>query len=262
MSDTLLFELSDGVAVITLNRPDKLNAFDDDMLASWVERLEFCRTSNDVRVIVITGAGRAFCSGGDVGGFKERAAATPARIKERLAERTQKLPRKFAEVDKPIIAAINGAAYGGGLDVALMCDLRFAAESAKLAETYARMGLVPGAGGAWYLPRVIGTARALEMFWTTEPMTARDAERIGLVNRVFPDAELMSGTLAIARKIADGAPLSNRIIKKIMYQGLTMDLNGALDLVASNMPIARSSEDHQEAVAAFKEKRKPVFKGR
>jgi enoyl-CoA hydratase/carnithine racemase len=262
VSDKLLFEIKEGIATITLNHPDKLNAFDDGMLSDWIDALEQCRTSDDVNVIVLTGAGRAFCSGGDVGGFKERSEATPAKIKQRIADRTQRLPKKFAEIDKPIIAAINGAAYGGGLDVAMMCDLRFAAESAKLAETYARMGLVPGAGGAWYLPRLIGAARALEMFWTTEPITAREAERIGLVNRVFPDDKLMEGTYAVARKIADGAPLSNRIIKKVLYQGLTLDLNGALDLVASNMPIVRTSEDHQEAVAAFKEKRKPAFKGR
>ena len=261
MSDMLLFEIRDQVATITLNRPEKLNAFTDAMLDAWIEALEYCRVNDQVRAVVITGSGRAFCSGGDVGGFADRAAATPAQIKRRLAEGTQRLPRKMAEVDKPLIAAINGAAYGGGLDVALMCDIRIAAQGAKLAETYARMGLIPGAGGAWYLPRLIGTARALEMLWTGEPISAQEAERIGLVNRVVPDAELMGHTMAYASKIAAGAPLSMRIIKKIVYQGLTQNLDDALDLAASNMSIVRASDDHLEALAAFKEKRRPVFKG-
>jgi enoyl-CoA hydratase/carnithine racemase len=261
LSDTLLFEIRDHVATITLNRPEKLNAFTDSMLDAWIEALEYCRVNDQVRAVVITGSGRAFCSGGDVGGFKDRATATPAEIKRRLAEGTQRLPRKMAQVDKPLIAAINGAAYGGGLDVALMCDVRIAAQGAKLAETYARMGLVPGAGGAWYLPRLIGTARALEMLWTGEPISAQEAERIGLVNRVVPDAELMEHTMTYANKIAAGAPLSMRLIKKIVYQGLTLNLDDALDLAASNMSIVRTSEDHLEAVAAFKDKRRPVFKG-
>ncbi len=262
MSDKLLFEIKDRIATITLNRPDKLNAFDDEMFSAWVDALEHCRTSDEVNVVVITGAGRAFCAGGDVGTFKDRAAATPADIKRQFAEDRQRLPKKFAEIDKPIIAAINGHAYSGGLDIALMCDLRFAAESAKLAETYARMGLLPGVGGAWYLPRLIGAARALEMFWTTEPLSAREAERIGLVNRVFPDDQLMAGTYAVARKIADGAPLSNRLIKKILYQGLNSDLSTALDTVAAHLPMVCASEDHREAVQAFKEKREPRFSGR
>lgn len=262
MSDKLLFDVKEGIATITLNRPEKLNAFDDEMISAWMDALEHCRTSDEVSVVVITGAGRAFCAGGDIGTFKDRAAATPANIKRDLMEGRQQLPKKVAELDKPLIAAINGHAYSGGLDVALMCDLRFAAESAKLAETYARIGLLPGVGGAWYLPRLIGTARALEMFWTGEPLSAREAERIGLVNRVFPDDQLMAGTYAVARKIADGAPLSNRLIKRILYQGLDSDLNTALDTVAAHLPLVRASEDHREAMQAFKEKRKPRFRGR
>ncbi len=262
MHENLHFEVKDKIATIRLNRPDKLNAFTDEMLAAWLEALEECRMSDAINVIVITGTGRAFSTGGDVGRFTDYSANTPANIKRRLTENIQRLPRKLEAIDKPVIAAINGVATGGGLDVALMCDIRFAAESARFAETYARMGLIPGAGGAYFLPRLIGTARALEMFWSNDFIDAREAERIGLVNRVFPDEHLMEKTYEFAARVAHGAPLAVRLIKRIIYEGLSIDLRAALHLVASNMPIVRASEDHQEAVNAYKEKREPHFHGR
>ena len=262
MSDLLRFEVGDGIATITLNRPEKLNAFTNEMLEDWLAALERCRTDPEVRVIVITGTGRAFTTGGDIEGFSASAKQTPADIKARLVDGIQRLPRKMSEIDKPIIAALNGFATGGGLDVALGCDIRFAAESARFAETYARMGLIPGAGGAWLLPRIVGTAKALELFWGCEWVEAAEAERIGLVNKVFPDAALMESTYAFARKVAEGAPIAVQMLKRVVRLGLDKDLATALDLVASNMTIVRSSEDHAEAVAAFKEKRKPRFTGR
>jgi enoyl-CoA hydratase/carnithine racemase len=261
MSDLIKLDIDAGIATITLNRPEKLNAFTDAMLDDWVAALEQCRTDAAVRVIVMTGTGRAFTTGGDVESFSASARQTPAGIKARLVEGIQRLPRKLAEIDKPVIAALNGFATGGGLDIALACDLRFAAESARFAETYARMGLIPGAGGAWLLPRLVGTAKALELFWGCEWVVAREAERIGLVNAVYPDAELMDRTQAFARKVADGAPLAVQMIKRVMRLGEGQSLDTALDIVASNMPVVRSSEDHAEAVAAFKEKRTPRFTG-
>jgi len=262
MSENLEFLVDGGVATIKLNRPEKLNAFTDEMLEAWLASLEECRTSPDVRVIVITGTGRAFTTGGDVEKFAASAAQTPAGIKARLTENIQRLPRKMAEIDKPIIAALNGMATGGGLDVALACDIRFAAESARFAETYARMALIPGAGGAYFLPRIVGVAKALELLWSADFVDAQEAERIGLVNKVFPDAELMPRTYEFARRVADGAPLAVQLIKRVMRFGLDKDLATALEFVASNMPIVRTSEDHAEAVKAFKEKRTPKFKGR
>ena len=262
MSNLLKFEIDQGVATITLNRPEKLNAFTDEMLEGWIEALEECRSSPEVRVIVITGTGRAFTTGGDVDTFSAVAAMTPAAIKSRLINGIQRLPRKMAEIDKPIIAALNGLATSGGLDIALACDIRFAAESARFAETYARMGLIPGVGGAYLLPRVVGVSKALELFWSADFVDAREAERIGLVNKVFPDAELMDRTYEFARRVADSAPLAVQLIKRVMRLGLDKDLTTALDIVAANMPIVRSSEDHAEAVKAFKEKRPAQFKGR
>ena len=262
MSDYVLSEVVDKVATIRLNRPEKLNAFTDEMITSWVGLLEQYRTSPDVNVIVITGTGRAFTTGGDVGKFADYASNTAAGIKARLTDNVQRLALKMQEIDKPVIAAVNGLATGGGVDVALMCDLRFAGRSARFAETYVRMGLIPGAGGAYYLPRIVGAAKALELFWSCDAIDAEHAERLGLVNRVFDDDRLAEETQAFARKLAMGAPLAVRLVKKIVYQSLSSDLRGALELVASNMPVVRMSEDHKEAVAAFREKRNPVFTGR
>jgi len=261
MSDFLKFEVDNGIATITLNRPDKLNAFNDDMLEKWLAALESCRTDPEVRVIVMTGTGRAFTTGGDVETFSASAALTPARIKSRVAEGIQRLPRKLAEIDKPVIAALNGFATAGGLDIALACDIRFAAQSARFAETYARMGLIPGVGGAYFLPRIVGMAKALEMFWTGDWVDAQEAERIGLVSKVFPDEELMERTYAFARRLAEGAPLAQQLVKRVMRFSIDKDLATAHEIVAANLPIVRTSEDHVEAINAFKEKRQPNFKG-
>lgn len=262
MSDLLKLDITDGVAVITLNRPDKLNAFTGEMLDSWIKALDFCRDNDEVRVIVMTGAGRAFTTGGDIESFSASAQRTPQAIAEHLTKGSQRLIHAITASDKPVIAALNGFATGGGLDIALACDIRFASSSARFAETYARMGLIPGMGGAWLLPRIVGVAKAYEMFWSCDWVDAQEALRIGLVNRVIPDGEFMQATLEFARRIAGGAPLSVRTIKQLIRQGLQTDLPTALSAVASTMPVVRSSEDHREAVDAFKEKRKPVFKGR
>ncbi len=262
MSEQIKLEIDQGIATITINRPEKLNAFTDEMLETWLAALEQCRTSAEVRVIVMTGTGRAFTTGGDTGTFADSASRTPAVIKARLAEGAQRLPRKILEIDKPVIAALNGFATGGGLDVALACDIRFAAESARVAETYVRMGLIPGVGGAWLLPRIVGQTKALQMFWTGDWVDAREAERIGLVTQVFPDDELQAATQAFARRLADGPPLSLQLIKRIMRFGQDKDFAAAQEFVAANLPIVRTSEDHQEALAALKEKRTPRFNGR
>ena len=262
MTDTLRFEVKDRIGTITLNRPEKLNAFTADMLTAWVAALEECRASDGVHVVVLTGAGRGFCTGGDVGGMGEAADPSPLETKTRLWDQIERVPKTLQTLDKPVIAAVNGVATGAGMDMALMCDLRFAAESARFAETYVRMGLVPGAGGAYFLPRLVGPAKALELFWSGEFVDAREAERLGLVNRVFPDADLMPKTYEFAERVASGPPLSIRLIKRLLYQSLRTDLVTSLDLVSSHMTIVRASDDHKEAVRAFKEKRPAKFEGR
>lgn len=261
MADHLDIEVSEGIATITMNRPEKLNSFTYDMLGQWIEAIAETGRRDDVRVAILRGAGRAFSTGGDINGFNAVAACTPSEIKAEVTH-MQGLTRVLAEFEKPLIAAINGFATGGGLDIALACDIRFAAESARMAETYVRMGLVPGGGGAYLLPRIVGTARALEMLLSAEQISAAEAERIGLVNHVYPDGELMVRTREFARKIASGAPISVQMIKKLVRYGADKDLSTALELAAGGLAVVRKTEDHQEAVAAFKEKRIPVFKGK
>lgn len=261
MDDELLFEVENGVATITLNRPDKRNAFTDEMVRQWVSWLDECKTREDVKVIIFTAVGTTFSSGGDTGGLAEKAQQTPLQAKERMGANTHALTRKVAEIDKPIIAAVNGAAVGGGMDVALMCDVRLAAASARFAETYAKMGLVPGVGGAWFLPRLVGTAAALDMFWTSRWVDAEEALRLGIVNRVFPDEEFRDGVKAYAEQIVNAAPMSVRFIKRLVYQGLETDLLTHLDALGSHLALVRTSNDHKEAVAALKEKRSPNFTG-
>lgn len=262
MSDSILYKVDDGVALITLNRPEKLNAFNPEMLGAWRDRLQDAQANDDVRVVVVTGAGRGFCSGGDVGKMGASDSATPLSIKENLRNGPQSIPTQLSRMDKPVIAAINGAATGAGLDLALACDIRFIAAGARVGETYAKVGLVPGAGGAYFLPRLVGIAKALELFWGAELVDAQEALRLGIVNRVYPDDELMPKTLEFARTVANAPPLSVKLIKRAVYQSATMDLASSLDLISSHMTLVRSSHDHDEAIKAMREKRKPRFLGR
>lgn len=262
MTDSIRFEIDGGIATITLNRPDRMNAFTWEMIDAWADALAECRANDAVAVVIVTGAGKAFCSGGDIGEMRKRGDRTPLERKGELESHVHKIPLALEALDKPVIAAINGAATGAGLDLALMADLRIVAESARLGETYVKVGLVPGAGGAWFLPRLVGTAKALELFWTGDIIDAREAERIGLVNRVVPDADLMTATHALAQRIASGPPLSIRFIKRAVKAGLRSDLRTALDLISSHYAVVSTSADHREAVAAYLEKRKPSFMGR
>jgi enoyl-CoA hydratase/carnithine racemase len=272
MDEPVLYRLEGATALLTLNRPERLNAFNPPMLERWVACLEQAQADPAVRAIVLTGAGRGFCSGGDVSRMGAQASAggeaddagrsTPLQIKEGLRGSVQRIPLTLQRIDKPVIAAINGAATGAGLDMALMCDIRFAAAGARLGETYSKVGLVPGAGGAYFLPRLVGTAKALELFWTGDLIDAEEALRVGMVNRVYPAEQLMPKTLEFAERIGNAPPLSIRLIKRAVYQSATLDLATSLDLISSHMTIARSSRDHVEAIAALREKRAGRFEGR
>ena len=262
MSGEIVFEVRDRVGLIRLNRPEKLNAFTNAMLEDWLEALDEAEAREDVRCTVITGTGRGFTTGGDVSTMGEGRDNSPRATKDRIWETIQAVPKRLATMDTPTIAAVNGVATGGGVDVALACDIRVCAASARFAETYARLGLIPGAGGAYFLPRTVGVARALELLWTAEFIDAETAERIGLVNHVYPDESFLDDAMALAGRIAAAAPLSVRYIKRTVYRSLATDMLTSFDLVSSHMTVVRSSEDHVEAVAAFREKREPEFKGR
>lgn len=263
----LEYTVKDHVATILLNRPEKLNAFNSDMLQAWQQALRDAQADPEVRVVVLTGAGRAFCSGGDTGRMAEKASSaeaadTPYASKESLRAGPQGVALAVQALDKPLIAAVNGAAAGAGLDMALMADIRLAAKSARFTEAYMRVGLMPGAGGCYFLPRVVGLPKALEMFFTADFVTAEEAERIGLVNHVYDDDKLMEETYKLAAKLAGMPPINMRMIKRTIYQSLTMDLRSSLDLVSSHMAVVKATEDSKEAIKSFKEKRKPSFKNR
>ena len=260
-TDEIVFETHDGIATIRLNRPERLNAFTYPMLDAWADAIETCKRDDAVRAVVLTGTGRGFCSGGDVRamGERHRAGETAFERKQSVHNRIHRIPRLLEDFDKPYICAVNGVATGAGLDMALMADIRFAAESARMAETYIKVGLVSGDGGAWYLPRLVGIPRALEMLWTGDFIDAREAERIGLVNKVLPDDKLMDHTYAFAAKLAAQPALTLRLMKRAVYQGMRMDLRAALDMLSSHLGVISTTNDQREAVAAFNEKRPAKF---
>jgi enoyl-CoA hydratase/carnithine racemase len=258
MTEDLLFSIEDRIATITLNRPERKNAFTMEMTESWAAALDECRRNDAVSVVIVTGAGDSFCSGGDIAGMEERFKQTPAQRKDELWRRVQRIPFALEDLDKPVLIAVNGVATGAGMDLALMGDIRYAAESARFAETYVKVGLVPGAGGAHFLPRLVGTAKALELFWTADFIDAREAERLGIVNKALPDAELMPFVCDVAAKIARAPSLSVRFIKRAVYQGMRSDLRTSLDLISSHYAVVTAGAEHREAVEAFlKRAKKP-----
>ena len=256
--------IADRVMVARLNRPAKKNALSPEMLDLLRDALRSANDDPDVGCFVITGSGDAFCSGGDLGRRSEGGAAsepTPLERRTRLQKVTHKVALAIEDFEKPLLAAVNGAAVGAGMDLALMCDFRFAGRSARFSEAYIRVGLLPGNGGCYFLPRIVGSARALELLLTGDFVQADEALRIGLINRLYGDDELMPETLAFAKRLAEGPPLQQRDIKKLMYQSLRTDLRTSLESVSAHMAVIQSTADYKEAVRAYKEKRQPKFIG-
>jgi enoyl-CoA hydratase/carnithine racemase len=256
-SDTeLLFSNEEGIATLTLNRPDRLNALTQGMVDRWIECLVQSSQDDAIKVILLTGAGTAFCSGGDVGAQRERAKQNGLDRKHYLWRHVNQIAIEMERLDKPVICAINGLALGAGLDMALMCDIRLMASSAKVGESYINVGLVAGDGGTYYLPRLIGVSRALELFWTGRIVESQEAERIGLVDRVVADDNLMSEARSLARAIAAQPFEAVRAYKRSVYQGLQMPLTAHLDMVSSHVSLLRESPEHIRLVEEFAERRR------
>jgi len=253
------------VMIARLNRPEKKNALSEDMMERLHGALKAANDDPRIGCFVITGAGNAFCSGGDMGRRADERAKgdpTPLERRTRLQTVTHRVARAVEDFEKPLIAAVNGAAVGAGMDLSLMCDLRLASVSARFSEGYIRVGLLPGNGGCYFLPRLIGPARALELLWTGDFISAEEALKLGLVNHVYTDEEFEEQFMAFARRIAEGPPIQLRDIKKLMYQSMRTDLRTSLDAVSGHMAVVQCTEDYREAIQAYKEKRKPEFKGR
>jgi 2-(1,2-epoxy-1,2-dihydrophenyl)acetyl-CoA isomerase len=257
---TLFHDRSDAVATITLNRPEARNALDTAMRRELVAALDEVEADEAARVLVLTGAGGHFCSGGDVKTMREKR-STAAEGRARV-ELLNGMVKRLVDFPKPTIAMVDGYAVGAGSNLALCCDLIVASDRAKFGELFWKIGLVPDGGGTWLLSRVVGLARAKELIFTADVIDAAEAARIGLVNRVVPAAELQRATRTLAEKISAGPPAVLRMAKHMVNRAATSDLAAALDLEAFSQGIALASEDHQEGLRAFFDKRPARFTGR
>jgi 2-(1,2-epoxy-1,2-dihydrophenyl)acetyl-CoA isomerase len=271
----VLFEIRDGgIAWITLNRPDSLNAMGGELMPLLAQHLAECTTSSDVRCVVLTGAGRAFCAGGDVKAMASGAVGIagedgkPKSMAGFIASRVQILRQSQRETSyalhmmpKPTIAAVNGHAVGAGLSLALACDIRIASENAKLGTVFRNVGFSGDFGGSWYLPRLVGLEQARRLYFTGEILDAHRAKSIGLVSQVVAPEDLESETMALAGLLASGPTLAYARMKENLNRSASVDLGTLLDQEALNMILSSTTQDHQEAAKAFVEKRQPTFVG-
>ena len=260
----IIFEKEEKIATITLNRPEKLNAETAEMMEELIQVFYEIERDEEVRVAVITGAGRAFCAGADV---KDNLLAKAEEASKGILQDVTKEPTEIGcsalmKVSKPVIASVNGVAVGFGCTLAIACDIRIASEKAKFSLALARVGLLPEWGSTFLLPRLVGIGKACQLAFTAKTINAREAKEIGLVNEVVEHEALKKTTYDMARTISSLAPLSLRLSKRALYQGIsTCDMRGQLQYEGFAMNYLRKTQDHQEGVNAFIEKRSPVFKG-
>jgi enoyl-CoA hydratase/carnithine racemase len=256
---TIIFELSGRIATITLNRPDRLNAINEDMREDFARLFTELQTNQEIGVVIITGAGRAFSAGGDIEYFERDWNTAKFRAEN------HRLTQFFDEleiIEKPVIAAINGPCTGAGLQVTLSCDIRLASDRARFGFRENNIGLIPGAGGCSRLVKLIGYGKAKELIFTGEMIEASEAERIGLVNRVAPHDELMEQARALAEHLLSRAPEALGLAKRILWHAVTSDFQTGRMLEALAQSVLIKTEDHREGVRAFREKRKPRFEGK
>ncbi len=256
---TVLTETADGVLTITLNRPEVYNAFNEQMKRDLGDALKDAEKESTVRCVVIRGSGeKAFCSGQDL---KEHAGSKRS-LKESLEKSYNPMVRRIRSMEKPVIAMINGVAAGAGCSLALACDMRIMSTTAKLIEVFIRIGLVPDSGSHWFLPRLAGMARAFEYAATGRDITAEEAERVGLVNKIVAPERLQTETMSLASELAHAPTKAIGLIKRTLNKSLSSDLDTLLDYEASIQQVASETEDHREGIAAFLGKRKAEFKGK
>ena len=256
--EALRYEVDQRVATVTLDRPDALNSLTVPLKRELLVALTAAGRDRDVRVVVLTGAGRAFCAGQDL---RERLEPDAAPLAVEVRERYNPIVRTMVELEKPIIGAINGVAAGAGASLAFACDLRIAADTASFVLGFGRVGLVPDSGATWLLPRLIGASKAVELALTNEPLSAAEAERLGLVARAVPSDELLPAARDIAGRLADAAPRALALTKRALRRALETNLEATLEYEADLQGVAGRTRDHAEGIAAFIEKRAPRFEG-
>ena len=262
--EAILYDVSERVATITLNRPERMNSFSAELLSEWEDALRRSSEDDGVRAVIVTGAGRAFCGGADLqaSGEQDRVLMSDREAGERrnsLRYTVYRVPLAVQQLDKPYIAAVNGAATGAGMDMASMADVRIASDQARFAMSYVNVGLIPGDGGAWLLPRIIGMPKALELIWSGELFGAERALELGYVSKVVPHEQLMEETRAYALRLADGPPIAMQLAKRLVYRAMDQTFPEALEAAQAAMTIVQSTEDAVEGLRAFREKRKPHF---
>ena len=265
MSEAVLYQQDGGIVTLTLNEPDTRNAISAAIVDALVDHVARINADLTVGCVILTGAGEGFSSGGNVKSMKERAglfAGSPAEIRRGYLQGIQRIPLALYALEAPSIAAVNGAAVGAGCDLATMCDIRIAARSATFAESFLRVGLVSGDGGAWFLPRAVGMSKAYEMTFTGDFIEAEEAARIGLVSRVVDNDKLMDEAHALATKIAAQPVHSLRLTKRLLRDSQQVSLPIALELASNMQALVQHTKDQHEAVVAFTEKRKPKFERR
>ncbi|MBM4439056.1 MAG: enoyl-CoA hydratase/isomerase family protein [Candidatus Rokubacteria bacterium] len=258
----LLYDAKDGIATLTLNRPERLNALGDTLRDDLQDAITRAADDADVRVLIVTGAGKGFCSGGDVKAMSERKESGGARpLMEKVAPGRDKTVQALRDIPKPVIAAVNGAAAGAGMNLALACDMRLASSAAKFSQAFVRRGLHPDWGGTYFLPRIVGVAKACELIFTGAVIDAAEALRLGIVSAVHAPEDLMPAAQALARTMADGPPIAIRLAKRAIYHNLDCDLRQALEFETFAQNVCFETEDAAEGIRAFVEKRPPAFKG-
>jgi 2-(1,2-epoxy-1,2-dihydrophenyl)acetyl-CoA isomerase len=258
--ETITYKKEAGVAYIDFNRPDKMNSLTDQMLTESSQAIDEAAKDPEVRVIVLTGSGRAFCAGADLG-HPLFEATSPVEIHTGMAS-FHKLPLQLRNAPKPVIASVNGAAVGAGANLALACDMIIASDQARFGQVFVNIGVHPDTGGTYFLPRAVGVPRACELLMTGRIIDAKEAERIGMVNKVVPADKLEATTRELAESLAKGPPIALSMMKESIYQALEMDLPTALEREANCQAILVNSEDNREGIRAFREKRRPEFKGK
>jgi 2-(1,2-epoxy-1,2-dihydrophenyl)acetyl-CoA isomerase len=258
----LIEAISDGVATLTLNRPERMNALSAPIMEGLLEALPRLGADGQVGVIVLTGAGRAFCAGGDVKRMADEPDERSAPDAVQKLRARMEISRLLHEIPKPTIAMVNGAAAGAGLAMALACDMRFAGQSARFVTAFAKVGFSGDFAGSYFLSKLIGTGKARELYFTAEPLDAAQALALGIANRVVPDAELVPVTMDFARKLARGPRIALGLMKRNFNAAENGSLAALLDLEAEGQVASGRTEDHKEAARAFVEKRAPVFRGR